>query len=160
MLMVNFSAAGNDRTITINYDPGGEINTYIIDIIRSKANGVKKVVIDGMCASACLFWLHKDFGLEYCATERAMIGWHDPYYQLSNGTVVISREDALEGKLTSRQVIAGMPEKLKLYWKDVKFPSPSSGDSTSNLVWVSGKQAVELIGACDENRDLESRPYP
>ena len=145
---ITFSAA-QERELIIKSDPGGAVDEYVLDIIRSKDAGVNKVVIDGMCASACVLWLHSDFGLDVCATENARLGWHIPFYMYPDGSIIVSKEADTEMREFSDIVISGMPEELKQRWQTTPIPSPSNGDSSEDMNWVVGDEAVKMIGACD-----------
>lgn len=140
----------SDRTLIINEDPGGIIDDYIMEIVFAVNHGVRKVIIDGTCVSACMLWIHSDFGLKSCATKNAKLGWHVPYYMKPDGTILVDNEAAAEMKAVSDAVINGFPELLKKHWQSIKIPSASAGDKPSDMVWVKGDDAVKMIGACDD----------
>lgn len=139
----------NDTKVIV-FDLGGQISNYVTDIMIAKIQGVKKVKIGGFCASACILWLHKDFEMDVCALPSAAIGFHIPFTLDEDQNVLVSDEQYLQGMEMAYHMIDGLPDKLRQHWMyDVVLPAPSNGDPTWMMDWVVGKEAVEMVGACD-----------
>jgi len=138
----------NGNTATIYYDGGGNIAEYEQQIKTAKKNGVTNVVIDGICPSACILWMHESYDLNVCAKENAAVGFHIPYSIAPNGKVIVSEEEYSIGLMIAREMVIGLPEKLRDHWFGIKLPAPSKGDPVSMMDWVIGDDAVDMIGDC------------
>lgn len=137
------------NTMIIRQDNGGVVAQYKAKIFNFKQSGGTHVVIDGECYSACVLWLHRDFGLNVCATPNAKIGFHMPY-SVNQMTRQIDRSlnSALHSEIEGRYIINGMPKPLKNYWNTNYMPSVYKGNAPSDMSIVSGYQAVDLVGDC------------
>jgi hypothetical protein len=143
------SATESVSTKVIRNDPGGVIDDYYRDISEFKEQGGTHVRIDGMCASACILWIHSEFGLEYCATPRGKLAFHAPYAIMGDEILTdhVAQRDAIE---ITRYFIDGMPDLLQIHWNSVYIPSPTMGDPTDEAALVQGKDLQQMIGACND----------
>lgn len=132
----------------IRYDNGGRVNDYIDKADKLRAKGLR-VVIDGTCASACVIYLHQSLGLDYCATERAKVGFHVPVARRPMGHISRLPSEVAEAYRAGRQIVAGLPPILREEFALDRIPDANKGDDPDDLKWVSGKDAQRAIGACN-----------
>jgi hypothetical protein len=69
------SITSASATMRISDDVGGRIGTYVETFSQLRQTG-EKVVIDGMCLSACTLVLGIVPREHICVTRRAMLGFH------------------------------------------------------------------------------------
>jgi hypothetical protein len=89
------SAAAADYRITRDY--GGVIEQYKVKYGAIRDRG-ERVIIDGVCDSACTLVLVIIPLDRVCVTPRASLGFHMPYYDLAmtDGIKVVSYEGAAD----------------------------------------------------------------
>lgn len=93
-VMVSSPGSGNDRTLYIRDDRGGDVGLY-----RVKAQVAReldlKVVIDGVCASACTLLAGLPAS-QVCATDRARLHFHRARLArpMKNGSAMLRRANA------------------------------------------------------------------
>jgi hypothetical protein len=100
----NFGAAADYR---ITWDPGGLLDQYKAKYTVVRDRG-ERVIIDGMCSSACTLVLGIVPLSRVCVTPRARLGFHMAYYDeaTTDGSKVLSYEGTAE-------VMSYYPEKVK-----------------------------------------------
>ena len=111
----------------------------------------KRVVVDGVCASACTAYLKNA-----CATPRARIGFHRA--KLSRNTRGRYKSDREKRLLKSvplylDQLLAShYPPKVKR-WISRKGGIPAS----NQILWLEGAEAQRILGTCRTSKTLSSR---
>jgi hypothetical protein len=76
--------------VRISDDPGGQIGRYLDKYHALRASG-ERVVIDGLCASACTMILGIIPRSRICVTQRAVLQFHTAYdFTASGGQAVNS----------------------------------------------------------------------
>ena len=100
----NFAAAADYR---ITWDPGGLLEEYKARYAVIRDRG-ERVIIDGMCGSACTLVLGIVPLNRVCVTPRARLGFHMAYYDeaTTDGSKVLSHEATAE-------VMSYYPEAVK-----------------------------------------------
>ncbi|TGW07815.1 hypothetical protein EN788_34685, partial [Mesorhizobium sp. M2D.F.Ca.ET.145.01.1.1] len=78
-------AKAQDTAFLIDGDMGGAVLRYHA---KAKIIGRSKVIVDGVCLSACALYLRKDWNLDICYTQAATFGFHKPYQVLDNGAIL------------------------------------------------------------------------
>jgi hypothetical protein len=68
------SATTSFAEIKIENDPGGEVSAYKARVEAARLTG-ERVIIDGMCTSACTVWLTLPSN-QICATPRGRFIFH------------------------------------------------------------------------------------
>jgi hypothetical protein len=86
--LCNFAAAADYR---ITQDYGGPIERYKAKYAAIRDRG-ERVIIDGVCNSACTLLLGIVPLNRVCVTPRASLGFHMPYYDMAatDGVKVVS----------------------------------------------------------------------
>ena len=86
--LCNFAAAADHR---IAQDYGGPIERYKAKYAAIRDRG-ERVIIDGVCNSACTLLLGIVPLNRVCVTPRASLGFHMPYYDMAatDGVKVVS----------------------------------------------------------------------
>jgi hypothetical protein len=74
-------------------DPGGRLVPYVQTWSAIRDSG-ERVIVDGSCLSACTIVLAFIPPDRLCITQRAVFGFHQPYYKGDGGGVIYSRKAA------------------------------------------------------------------
>jgi hypothetical protein len=119
----------SEDDIRIVNDRGGSVYDYYARYYAGWQAG-KRLVIDGICASACTMALAFD---NTCVTPRARLGFHLAYYPL--GRV----------KITSR---AGSAYMLERYTPGVRAWLKRRGGLAHDMKWLVGAELARLVKAC------------
>lgn len=133
--------------LTITYDGGGNLKEYISDVVLM-AGTRRTIRLDGMCASACVLFLHSDFNIPICITPRARIGFHYPYV-VEEG----AKDDKELMRLlveTGNYMITGLPKPVKKFLLTKYLPQPMLGDDTSMLATVGYPILSQAYEDCEE----------
>jgi hypothetical protein len=85
-----FAATGASATMRISDDVGGRIGAYV-DQYAAVRNSGERVVIDGVCLSACTLVLGIVPRNRICVTRRAMLGFHAAWMPGPQGKPVPSQ---------------------------------------------------------------------
>lgn len=133
--------------VRISIDRGGINHEYFKKIRQAQG---KLVIIDGICSSACTFYLHHTFIKLYdiCATDNAQIGFHKPYTPGEDGYPM--RGDFYVQQSESDWYImkSGMPDKIRDILDRAHIPNPSAGDPTDEIYWIDAPTLQSAIGKC------------
>ena len=97
LAVVAAGVAPAHATLRITSDHGGYVEEYKAKYERIRANG-ERVVIDGICNSACTLVFGIVPNSKICVTPRASIGLHQAYYDkaFTFGIKVTSTEGTSE----------------------------------------------------------------
>lgn len=90
----------NTNTYTITLDEGGETELYHKRALAlSKAK--KTLILDGRCASACtILLMQAKYNLDICATSKAILFFHMPYFiNKTTNELIMNVDNAEESKL-------------------------------------------------------------
>ncbi|RWE37416.1 hypothetical protein [Mesorhizobium sp.] len=94
----------------------------------AKIIGGAKVIIDGLCLSACTMYLRKDWALDVCYTPSALFGFHKPYRTTPDGIWTgISAITAADTAWLS-EFFNQMPHGIQAMLKGKQIPEPAAGD--------------------------------
>jgi len=118
-------------------DHGGFLASYLADLERLEALGVRQLRIDTTCASACTVFLR--LGNRVCVTDRARIGFHH-IVLWNRATGGPSRFFATERDFNDR-FLQSLPAKIRT-WHGI------SGGLPWRMVWLKGEEAAQHIGRC------------
>lgn len=133
----------------IRADYGGSVLAYQSEILKFIANGGRAVRIDGVCASACLYWIHSNYKLDVCATPRAQLGFHMPYtVSKATGELMMDSKYIIRNFESGIRMMSGMPVNLQVIWGNMYIPNVYNGDAPAAAAWIRGMDVVNAIGAC------------
>jgi hypothetical protein len=136
LLVLSTSAAAADYRIT--RDHGGLVDEYKAKYARIRDRG-ERVIIDGICNSACTLVLGFVPLKRICVTPRASLGFHQAYYDKSW---------TFGMRVTS---IAGTADLLAHYPPPVKNWINRNGGLTPNMKRVkNGPDLWKMIDPCPD----------
>jgi hypothetical protein len=134
-LLCNFAAAADYR---ITQDYGGPIERYKAKYAAIRDRG-ERVIIDGVCNSACTLLLGIVPLNRVCVTPRASLGFHMPYYDMAatDGVKVVS--------------YAGTGDFLSYYPEGLKDWLNRHGGLTPDLKRIkNGPELWAIVDPCPE----------
>ncbi len=124
-----------DRTIYVRHDPGGDLGLYQV-----KAQVVRelnlKVVIDGVCASACTMLIGVP-STQVCVTKRAKLRFHRARLKkhVPNGRAIL-RE-------ANRMMLASYPAGVRNWIQQ-------RGGLTDKMLTMESADVMRLFHKCNE----------
>lgn len=132
------STASAQPVYTIDNDEGGRVDQY-----EHRYNGWSregaKVVIDGICASACTLVLSTKYNLDICATEKAQLLFHMPFNMNDKFEIMQTRyHKALSVVLWYEKWINQLPRSMAKVLEEHKVPSVYEGAEMNEMIgWQS-----------------------
>ena len=136
LLVLSTSAAAADYRIT--RDHGGDVDTYKAKYAKIRDRG-ERVIIDGICNSACTLVLGIVPSNRICVTPRASLGFHLAYFD-QRWTAGV--------KITS---YAGTQELMQYYPQSVKDWIARHGGLTQKMKHVTnGAELWALVDPCPD----------
>lgn len=138
LVLTSFAAAPAHALLHITRDHGGYVEQYKAKYERIRDTG-QRVVIDGICNSACTLVLGIVPLNKICVTPRASLGFHEAYYDKSF---------TLGIKVTSA---AGTSELMSYYPDTVKDWIRQNGGLTTKMkVIKNGPQLWKIVDPCPD----------
>ena len=138
VLMVAFATPAAAE-VRITRDLGGYVDQYKAKYARIRDQG-ERVVIDGVCNSACTLLLGIVPPHQICVTPRASLGFHQAYYD-KRWTAGV--------RVTS---IAGTAELLSIYPKPVKEWINRQGGLSAQMKHLkNGADLWAIVDPCPES---------
>jgi hypothetical protein len=131
--LLTFSATGSSATMRISDDVGGRIGAYV-DQYSAVRNSGRRVVIDGMCLSACTLVLGIVPRERICVTRRATLGFHAAWMPGPEGRPVPSP--------------AGTQALWDMYPQNVKRWLKSKGGLNSKMKFLRGRELLAMYPQC------------
>lgn len=142
----------SDSDLVIRNDHGGEAEIYK-ELVKTLKG--KRVVIDGTCHSACMYYISSySTANGYCATERADLGFHAPFFakrgDLNNIQYGVYQgvDLAVLSEKNEKIFLESLPSRVRKYIQEKGVPSVYRGDSPDKVTHIRGKDAVRLLGKC------------
>jgi hypothetical protein len=132
-LMAATLATTADAATRIAGDPGGRIITYVRKYQAMRDAG-ERVIIDGMCASACTIVLGALPKANICVTERARLGFHAAWEYGQAGRPV--------NNPTATQML------LAMYPADIRSWIRRRGGLRSKMIYLSGRELAAMYPRC------------
>jgi hypothetical protein len=120
-------------TMRISDDVGGRIGTYVETFSEVRQSG-EKVVIDGMCLSACTLVLGIVPRDHICVTRRAMLGFHAAWMP------------GPEGKPVRSEV--GTQALWEVYPPHVKRWISARGGLNTKMIFLRGSELSSMYHEC------------
>ena len=131
-------AAPASAEVRITGDLGGHVDQYKAKYARIRDQG-ERVIIDGVCNSACTLLLGIVPPQQICVTPRASFGFHQAYYD-KRWTAGV--------RVTS---IAGTGELLSIYPKPVKDWITRQGGLSAHMKYLkNGADLWAIVDPCPE----------
>jgi hypothetical protein len=128
-------ASGAYADYRITQDYGGSIERYKAKYALIRDRG-ERVIIDGICDSACTLVLGIVPLERVCATARASLGFHMPYYEATEGVKVVSY-------LRTAEMMAHYPETVR-QWLGHR------GGLTAETKELSGPELAAVVHPCPQ----------
>ena len=120
--------------VRIVNDPGGEVSSYVRKFHELRDSG-KRVIIDGLCLSACTLLTGIVPRDRVCVTGRAVLGFHAAsYYDDTSRSLVPTRQG-------SRLV-------MQLYPPEIRSWIDRHGGLTPRLITLRGRELAALYRTC------------
>jgi hypothetical protein len=131
-------------TILITADNGGRMGDYAERFVQVRQSG-ERVVIDGVCLSACTMVLGLVPRDRICATQRAVLGFHAAWQPDGNGRRVTSSP--------ATQVL------MQTYPPAVRAWIARRGGLTPKMIFMRGSELASVVAPCgSETRQASARP--
>ena len=130
------------QALVINDDHGGRIGDYVDKYNVLRASG-EKVIIDGMCASACtiVLTLPKE---QVCATRRARLGFHQAW---DMGTAMINGKpvnNIVPNKEATEMLFGFYPKRVHT-WINMHNGLPPPW----RILWLKGRDLTRYVQPCN-----------
>jgi len=122
------------NTYTIHHDEGGIVADYFNRAVNFDKRGTR-VVIDGVCASACALYT-RDRGA--CVTDNTSLGFHA--VTENAGTAEHPKRGAINQEVTN-QVMSIYPEGIQEWIK-------ANGGMTWDMKWLNAPEVYKYLPRC------------
>jgi hypothetical protein len=129
-------------TMRIAGDSGGRMGDYAERFLQVRQSG-ERVVIDGVCLSACTMVLGLVPRDRICATERAVLGFHAAWQPDGNG-----------GRVTSARATAAL---MQTYPASVRTWIARRGGLTPKMIFMRGRELGGIVARCGGETRQASR---
>ena len=126
-------ATGASATMRIGDDVGGRIGAYVDQYMAARNSG-ERVVIDGVCLSACTLVLGIVPRNRICVTRRAMLGFHAAWMPGPQGRPVPSA--------------VGTQALWEIYPQHVKRWISARGGLSSKMKFLRGRELLNMYPVC------------
>ena len=120
-------------TVRITSDPGGRMNEYATRFLQVRQSG-ERVVIDGICLSACTMVLGLVPHERVCATGRAVLGFHAAW-----------QPDGRGGRVTSPPATEAL---FDTYPPAVRAWIARRGGLTPKMIFMRGSDLAGIVAPC------------
>jgi hypothetical protein len=127
------AATGASAAMRISDDVGGRIGHYVDQYSSVRSSG-ERVVIDGVCLSACTLVLGIVPRERICVTRRATLGFHAAWMPGPQGRPVRSA--------------AGTQALWELYPAHVRRWIQSRGGLSSKMMFLRGRELMSMYREC------------
>ena len=131
-----FAATAASATMRISDDVGGRIGAYV-DQYAAVRNSGERVVIDGVCLSACTLVLGIVPRNRICVTRRAMLGFHAAWMPGPEGRPVPS--------------VVGTQALWDMYPPNVRKWINARGGLSSKMMFLRGRELLSMYPECSAN---------
>ena len=123
-------------SVVITSDKGGQIGAYVARYSKVRQRG-ERVVIDGVCLSACTIVVGMIPPERLCATRNAVLGFHAAWFPDGEGGMRPSRE--------ATQVL------MKFYPPSLRQWIARRGGLNSRLMLLQGRELAAIVPSCDSS---------
>lgn len=137
------TAVPASATMRITADNGGRMGDYTARFLQLRQSG-ERVVIDGVCLSACTMVLGLVPRDRICATGRAVLGFHAAWQPDGNG-----------GRITSPPATEAL---MRTYPPSVRAWIARRGGLTPKMIFMRGSALAAIVAPCGgETRQASAR---
>jgi hypothetical protein len=139
------SVGASDAVVRIAKDTGGRIKAYV-DRYQGVRGSGERVIIDGICASACTIVLGSVPHDKICVTSRARLGFHAAWDFGFDGRMITDPE-------ATQALYFMYPFEIRR-WLDQR------GGLTAHMIFLSGRELAAMYHPCylDSQASLRSAP--
>lgn len=142
-LAVVSTAVPANATVRITADNGGRMGDYAERFLQVRQSG-ERVVIDGVCLSACTMVLGLVPRERICATSRAVLGFHAAW-----------QPDGIGGRVTSSPATQIL---MRTYPPAVRAWIARRGGLTPKMIFMRGRELASVVAPCGgETRQASTR---
>jgi hypothetical protein len=142
-LAIASTAAPASATMRITADNGGRMGDYAARFLQLRQSG-ERIVIDGVCLSACTMVLGLVPRERICATGRAVLGFHAAWQPDGNG-----------GRVTSPPATQAL---MQTYPPAVRAWIARRGGLTPKMIFMRGSELTAIVAPCgSETRQASAR---
>jgi hypothetical protein len=131
LLLVGVGAS--QAAVRIAQDRGGRIGTYVDKYQDLRSSG-ERVIIDGLCASACTIVLGAVPHDKICVTSHANLGFHAAWDFGARGQPITNQE--------ATQMLYSMYPAAVQHW------IAQRGGLTPHMIFLNGKQLLSMYRPC------------
>jgi hypothetical protein len=131
--MLALATNASSATVRISDDVGGRIGAYVDQYSAVRASG-ERVVIDGVCLSACTLVLGIVPRNRICVTRRAMLGFHAAWMPGPQGRPVPSA--------------VGTQALWEMYPPNVRRWINRRGGLSSKMMFLRGRELMSMYPEC------------
>ena len=131
--MLALISAAPAASVVITSDKGGQIGTYVARYGKVRQRG-ERVVIDGVCLSACTIVVGMIPPERLCATRNAVLGFHAAW--LPDG------EGRMQPNSEGTQVL------MKFYPPNLRQWIARRGGLNSQLMLLQGRELAAIVPPC------------
>lgn len=139
------SDGASDAVVRIAQDTGGRIGAYV-DRYQGVRGSGERVIIDGVCASACTIVLGSVPQDKICVTSRARLGFHAAWDLGSGGREITDPE-------ATQALYFMYPFEIRR-WLD------QHGGLTPHMIFLSGRELAAMYHPCYLDSQASSRSAP
>ena len=127
------TVGSSHAAVRIGDDHGGKIGAYVDKYQGLRSSG-QKVIIDGLCASACTIVLGTVPHDKICVTSRAALGFHAAYDFSAHG----------------REITNGLATKVlySMYPAHVQRWINQRGGLTPRMIYLRGNELMSMYQPC------------
>jgi hypothetical protein len=119
--------------VRIGDDRGGKIGTYVDKYQGLRSSG-QKVIIDGLCSSACTIVLGSVPHDRICVTSQAALGFHAAFDFGAQGQAITNRE-------ATRMLLSMYPSQVQRW-------IIQRGGLTSRTIYLRGEELMSMYHPC------------
>ncbi len=135
LCIISAAIAPAAATVRITSDNGGMIGDYVNRYLQVRQSG-ERVVIDGMCLSACTMVVGIVPRDRVCATPNAVLGFHAAW-----------RPDDAGRKVTSGVATQAL---MNIYPSQVRGWIARHGGLTPRMMFLRGRELASIVPPCTE----------
>jgi hypothetical protein len=132
-MLTAFFMTSASATIVIHGDNGGRMGEYASRFMQVRQSG-ERVVIDGVCLSACTMVLGLVPRDRVCATPNAVLGFHAAW-----------QPDGYGGRVTSGPATRAL---METYPRSVRAWIARNGGLTPRMKFLRGRELASIVAPC------------
>ena len=132
-MLTALSIGSASATVLIHGDNGGRMGDYASRFLQVRQSG-ERVVIDGVCLSACTMVLGLVPRDRVCVTSNAVLGFHAAW-----------QPDGEGGRVTSRPATQAL---METYPSSIRAWIARHGGLTPRMMFLRGHELAAIVAPC------------